>query len=59
MDADPMLSVSATVDKTDDTQPDDALGFAVQSHAVDIIYQLMMLGVPMTPEAEELLKEHE
>ena len=55
-DADPLLKVSELVDKKDSSvEADDAMGFAVKSHAVEIIDQLVMAGVPATPEAEALL----
>lgn len=50
-----MLTVSATVDVHDDMETDDAMGFAVNSHAIEIIDQLVLAGVPATPEAEALL----
>ena len=57
-DADPLLKVSDLADKKDSSvEADDAMGFAVKSHAVEIIDQLVMAGVPATPEAEALLDE--
>ena len=57
-EADPLLKVSDLVDKKDSSvEADDAMGFAVKSNTVEIIDQLVMAGVPATPEAEALLNE--
>ena len=57
-EADPLLKVSDLVDKKDSSvEADDAMGFAVKSHAVEIIDQLVMAGVPATPEADALLND--
>ena len=57
-DADPLLKVSDLVDKKDSSvEADDAMGFAVASYAVEIIDQLVMAGVPATPEADALLND--
>ena len=56
-DADPRLTVSATVDVSGSMKADDAMGFAVNSNAIEIIDQLMLAGVPATPKAEALLNK--
>ena len=57
-DADPLLKASDLVDAKDTSaEVDDAMGFAVKSHAIEIIDQLMMAGVPATPEADALLND--